>query len=85
MQNFTTQIGLKKILWLQKLKTLNHGNMYIEDLYGEEILERIYEKELQYTNQRKFRIEKVIKKKGDKLCFKWKSMIIHSKKYCHIK
>ena len=25
-----------------------------------------------------FRIEKVIKKKGDKLYFKWKSMIIHS-------
>ena len=29
-------------------------------------------KELQKTNQRGFRIEKVIKKKGDKLYVKWK-------------
>ena len=32
-----------------------------------------YEKELQKTNQQEFRIEKVIKKKGDKLYVKWKS------------
>ena len=31
-----------------------------------------YEKELQKANQEKFRIEKVIKKKGDKLHVKWK-------------
>ena len=31
-----------------------------------------YEKELQGTNQQKFRIEKVIKRKGDKLYVKWK-------------
>ena len=31
-----------------------------------------YEKKLQKTNQKKFTIEKVIKKKGEKLCFKWK-------------
>ena len=31
-----------------------------------------YEKELQTTNQEEFRIEKVIKKKGDKLYVKWK-------------
>ena len=29
-------------------------------------------KKLQKTNQQKFRIEKVIKKKGDKLYVKWK-------------
>ena len=31
-----------------------------------------YEKELQKTDQKYFRIEKVMKKKGDKLHVKWK-------------
>ena len=31
-----------------------------------------YEKELQKANQTKFRIEKLLKKKGEKLYFKWK-------------
>ena len=31
-----------------------------------------YEKEPQKTNQEEFRIEKVIKRKGDKLYVKWK-------------
>ena len=41
---------------------------------GQKIAERIYEKELQKTNQKKKnRIEKVIKRKGDKLYIKWKN------------
>ena len=44
----------------------------ISDLNGEEITGTFYEKELQSTNQQKFRIEKIIKKKGDKLYVKWK-------------
>ena len=39
----------------------------ISDLNGEVITGSFYEKELQKTNQKKFRIEKVIKRKGDKL------------------
>ena len=39
---------------------------------GEEITESFYKKELQKTNQKKFRIEKVLKRKGDKLYVKWK-------------
>ena len=39
---------------------------------GEEIIGSFYEKELQKTNQKEFRIEKIIKKKGDKLFVKWK-------------
>ena len=31
-----------------------------------------YEKELQKTDQKKLRIEKVIRKKGEKLFLKWK-------------
>ena len=44
----------------------------INDLNGEEITGSFYEKELQKTNQKEFRIEKVIKRKGDKLYVKWK-------------
>ena len=44
----------------------------ISDLNGEEIVGSFYEKELQKTNQKEFRIKKVIKKKGNKLYFKWK-------------
>ena len=44
----------------------------IDDLNGEEINGTFYEKELQKIEQQEFRIEKVIKKKGDKLCVKWK-------------
>ena len=39
---------------------------------GEEIIGSFYEKELQSTNQQKYRIEKIIKRKGNKLYVKWK-------------
>ena len=39
----------------------------IDDLNVEEITGTFYENELQRTNQQEFRIEKVIKKKGNKL------------------
>ena len=44
----------------------------INDLNGEKIVGSLYEKELQKANQKEFRIEKVIKKKGNKLYVKWK-------------
>ena len=44
----------------------------INNLNGVEIIGTFYEKELQKTNQKEFRIEKVIKRKGDKLYVKWK-------------
>ena len=44
----------------------------INDLNGEEIIGTFYEKELQKTNQQEFRIEKVMKRKSDKLYVKWK-------------
>ena len=64
------QIGQKKFLLLVKLKIQHRG--LISDLNGEEIIISFYEKELQKTNQKKFRIEKVLKRKGDKLYIKWK-------------
>ena len=48
------------------------GLNVINDLKGEEVIVTLYEKELQKTNQQEFRIEKVIKRKGDKLYVKWK-------------
>ena len=42
------------------------------DLTGEEIVGTFNETELQKTNQNQFRVEKVIKRKGDKLHVKWK-------------
>ena len=44
----------------------------ISDLNDEKIIGIFYEKELQKTNQEEFRIQKVNKKKGNKLSFKWK-------------
>ena len=44
----------------------------INDLNGEQIIGTFYEKELQKTNQKEFRTENVIKKKGNKLYVKWK-------------
>ena len=43
----------------------------INDLNGEPITGNFYEKKLQKNSQEKFRIEKVLKRKGDELCFKW--------------
>ena len=48
----------------------------ISDLNGKEIVGTFYEKELQKTNQKEFRVEKVIKKKGEKLYVKWKTKIV---------
>ena len=36
------------------------------------VMRKFYNKELQKTNQPEFRIEKVIKRKGDKFYVKWK-------------
>ena len=44
----------------------------ISGLKSEEIVGMFYEKELQETNQTKIRVEKVIKRKDNKLYIKWK-------------
>ena len=67
------QIGQKKFLLLIKLKIQFLGLPVISDLNGEEITGTFYEKELQKTNQEEFRIEDVLKRKGDKLYVKWKT------------
>ena len=44
----------------------------ISDLNGEKVIRTFYEKELQKTNQKEYRIQKVLKIKGDKFYVKWK-------------
>ena len=55
-----------------KIKNTVSWTYVINGLNGEEIIGTFYEKELQKTNQNEFRIEKVIKRKGNKLYVKWK-------------
>ena len=42
----------------------------VSDLKDEEIVEKFYEKELQKANQKDFRVEKITKRKGNKLYVK---------------
>ena len=62
----------EEIFVLKKIKNTVSWTYVINDLNGEEIVETFYEKRLQKTNQKEFRIEKVIKRKGNKLFVKWK-------------
>ena len=57
----------EKILVIKKVKNTVPWTYVINDLNGDDIIGTFYEKELQRT-----RIEKVIKRKGDKLYVKWK-------------
>ena len=58
--------------FIKKVKNTIPWTYIINDLNGEEIIGRFYEKELQKTNQKEFRIGKIIRRKGDKIYAKWK-------------
>ena len=62
----------REIFISSKIKNTVLWTYVLNDLNGEEIIGTFYENELQATNQQEFRIEKVLKKKGDKLYVKWK-------------
>ena len=64
--------GSEEIFVIKKVRNNFPWTYFINDLNGEEIIGTFYEKELQKTNQEEFRIEKVIRRKGDKLYDKWK-------------
>ena len=57
---------------IKKVKNTVLQTYVINDLNGEEIVGTFYKNEFQKANQKEFRIEKVIKRKGDKLYVKWK-------------
>ena len=62
----------KEIFVVKKKKNTVPWTYVTSDFNGEEIVGSVYENELQRTNQKEFRIEKVIKRKGNKLYVKWK-------------
>ena len=57
---------------IKKLKDTVSSTYIINNIDGKKMVGLFYEKELQKTNQKKLRIEKVIKIKGDKIYVKWK-------------
>ena len=56
----------EEVLVIKKVKNSVPWTYVINDLNGEEIVGTFYEKELQKTNQKEFRIKKVIKRKDNK-------------------
>ena len=62
----------EEVFVIKKVKNTVPWTYFIKDLNDEEIIGTFYEKELQKTNQEEFKIEKVIKRKGDKIYVKWK-------------
>ena len=57
---------------VDKIKNAVPWTYVINDLNVKKIAGSSYEKELQKTNQKEFRIEKILKRKGDELYVKWK-------------
>ena len=62
---------IEEISFVRKIKNTVSWTYVINDLNEEEIIGSFYEKELQKTNQKEFRIEKTLKTKGSKLYVKW--------------
>ena len=57
---------------IKEIKNAVPWTYVINDLNGEQIIGTFYEKELQKRNQEEFRIEELIKEKGNKAHVKWK-------------
>ena len=62
----------EEVFAIKKIKNTVPWKYVIDDLNGEEITGKSYEKELQKINKQEFRTKRVIEKKGDKLYAKWK-------------
>ena len=67
---------LEEVFLIKIDKNIVPGTYVISNLNGEEIVGTFYKKELQKSNQKEFRVENVIKRKGEKLYVNWKGMII---------
>ena len=74
---FAKEIGLtpnwsEEAFVINKIKNTIPWTYVINDLNGQEIIGTFYEKELRKISQQEFRLQKVIRRKGDKLYVKWK-------------
>ena len=65
-------ICLNRFLRLKKLKMLCRGKILLMILIRKKLLELFMKTNCKKKNQKEFRIEKVITRKGDKLYVKWK-------------
>ena len=63
---------LEEVFIVNEIKNTVPWTYAITDLNGEKVIGTFYGNKLQKTNQKEFRIEKILKRKGDKLYFKWK-------------
>ena len=72
-----TPNGSEEVFVIKKVKNTVSWTYVINDLNDEEITGEFYEKELQKTNQKEFRIEKVIKKRVINYMSNEKVIIIH--------
>ena len=64
-------IWFEEVFVIKKLKILFGGHLLLAILMVNKFL-KVLRKKIQKTNQKEIRIEKVIKRKGDKLCAKGK-------------
>ena len=64
-------IGQKNFLWLVKSRILCHRYTLLVILMVEKLI-KLFIKKIAEKNQTEFRIEKVVKKKVDRLYVKWK-------------
>ena len=69
------------IIWYELVFVIKKLFLYIvslayviSDLNDEKVVETFYEKELQKTYRKEFRVEKVIKRKGNKIYVKCKGV-----------
>ena len=62
----------EEVFIVNEIKNTVPWTYTISDLNNKPITGTFYEKELQKTNQKEFRIEKILKRKGDRLYVKWK-------------
>ena len=62
----------REVFVIKEVKNTVTWTYVTNDFKGAEIIGKFYEKELQKTNQEEFTIEKVIKRKVNKLYIKWK-------------
>ena len=70
LQKIMFQIGLEKFLWLKQLKTQCHGHMLLVILKMKKLLERFTKNNYKNQIKKNFRVEKLIKRKCDKLYVK---------------
>ena len=75
----------EEIFVVKKIKNTAPWTYVISGLNGEKIIGSFYEKELQKTNKKEFRIEKLRKTKGNKLYVEWKGYINSFNSWIHKK